>query len=138
MVKRKICLFFKIQHLERKSTNKPVERLDLGKHGSHRVLKVNMSLKHQHQILLFVRYSAEANMPGGARSECPLRNLQLGQSLHLDGPKLLEEKIDKSPNVFPEQYQDDALRNECGYSCGGWHPVATLRTCNKNCYKNNA
>ena len=31
------------------------ERLDLRKYGYHRILKVNMSLKHQRQILLFAR-----------------------------------------------------------------------------------
>lgn len=138
MVKRKICLFFKIQHLGRKSINKFVQRLDLRKYGYHRVLKATMVPKHQHQILLFTRQSAEANMPGGSRSGRPWHNLQLRKSLHLDDPKLLEEIVDKSPNVFPEQYQDDALHNKCGYSCEGWYPVATLRTCNKNCYKNNA
>lgn len=138
MVKRKLCLFFKIQQLERKSTDKLVQRLDLCKHGSNRALEANTAQRHQHQILLFARSSAEANMPKGARSECPSWNLELRKSLHLDGPKLLQEIVDKSPNVFPEQYRDDALRNECGYSCGGWHPVAPLRTCNKNCYKNNA
>lgn len=60
------------------------------------------------------------------------------KACNLNSPTLLQEEIDKSPNVFPEQYQDDALHNKCGYSCEGWHPVATLRTCNKNCYKNNA
>lgn len=138
MVKRKICLFFKIQLLERKSMNKFVQHLDLRKHGDYRAVEVNTAPKHLSQILLFARYSAEANMPRGARSERPSRNLEFRKILHLDDPKLLEEKVDKSPNVFPEQYRDDALRNECGYSCGGWHPVAPLRTCNKNCYKNNA
>lgn len=103
MVKRKICLFFKIQQLERKSTNKLVQRLDLHKHGSHRALEANMSLKHQRQILLFAQYTLEANMPGGARSGCRWCNLEPRKSLHLDGPKLLEEIVDKSPNVFPEQ-----------------------------------
>ena len=55
MVKRKICLFFKIQQLERKSTNKFVQRLDLRKYGDYRALEANMSLKHQHQILLFAQ-----------------------------------------------------------------------------------
>ena len=77
-------------------------------------------------------------MPRGARLERLLCNLQLRKILRLNGPTLLQEEIDKSPNVFPEQYQDDALHNKCGYSCEGWYPVATLRTCNKNCYKNNA
>ena len=31
------------------------ERLDLRKHGSHRALEANMSLKHQRQILLFAQ-----------------------------------------------------------------------------------
>ncbi len=42
-------------------------------------------------------------MPGGARLERLLCDLELRKSLHLDGPKLLEEIVDKSPNVFPEQ-----------------------------------
>ncbi len=58
-------------------------------------------------------------MPGGARLGCRWCNLQLRKSLRLNGPSLLQEEIDKSPNVFPEQYQDDALHNKCGYSCEG-------------------
>jgi hypothetical protein len=53
MVKRKICLFFKIQHLERKSTDKFVQRLDLLKHGAHQAFEVNTTPKYLHQILLF-------------------------------------------------------------------------------------
>ncbi len=51
----KIMFIFKNQQLERKSTNKFVQHLDLRKYGDYRALEANMSLKHQHQILLLAQ-----------------------------------------------------------------------------------